>query len=60
MAGDVSGSGAGAGFPAWAAAATAAAGIKAKAGDCHEDVAVADIDGDPFSIAFFSVVEKSA
>lgn len=53
---DVACTGAGGGFPFGAGFAAGATGVEAEAGDGHEDVAVAGVDGDPFAIAFFAVV----
>lgn len=51
---------AGLGSPAWAGASAGAAGVEAESGDGHEDVSVADIDGDPSALAAFAIVEISA
>ena len=60
MAHDVADALAGLRFPAWARAVVRAAGIQPQAGDGHEDVAIAGVDGDPFSLAFFTVFEVAA
>ena len=57
MADDVASTRASLGFPAWSGALPATSCIEAEAGDCHENMAIADVDGDPISFAFFSVVE---
>lgn len=56
---DVTTARAGGGFPAWAGAIASTAGIEPEPGDCHENVAVADVDGDPFAFAFFAIFKKS-
>lgn len=60
MAHDVSAALAGGWFPARAGTATGAAGIEAKAGDCEEYVAFADVNCDPIARAFFSIIEIAA
>lgn len=52
---------AGLGLPAGAAFAIAssASGVEAEAAYDEEDVALADVDGDPFALSLFPVIEKS-
>jgi len=47
------------GFPTRSSAAAGPSGIESEAGDGHEDVAIPGVDGDPFSVASFSVFEES-
>ncbi len=44
-------------FPARAGFSTGAACIEAQASDGHENVAVADVERDPFALALFAVIE---
>ena len=48
---------AGGGFPTRAGFSAGAAGIEPKPRDRHENMAIANIEGDPFTFPFFSVAE---
>jgi len=50
----------GLGFPARASFASGAAGVESEAGDGHKNVAISDVDGDPFAFALFTVFEIAA